>query len=74
MHVPLKNSHPFFLSILAHESRNDSVRLNTGLSGVESLSAQKYPGRSNWTWLPGAALAKLCSIQHPVNISTVNPG
>ena len=33
-------SHPFF-SIFAHVSTSDTVRLNTGFSGVESGSTQK---------------------------------
>src|SRR5690606_32447528 len=39
---------PDRFSILAQVSRSVTVRLNTGRSGVESLSTQKYPNRSNW--------------------------
>ena len=35
-------------SILAQVSFRASVRLNTGLPGVESGSTQKYARRSNW--------------------------
>ena len=36
-------------SILAQESRNDTVRLNTSAPGEESAeSTQKYPCLSNW--------------------------
>jgi hypothetical protein len=52
----------YFLCILAHESRSVIVRLNTGLSGVESGSTQKYPNRSNWYTVPGAAPFTLGSI------------
>ncbi len=37
-----------FFSIFAQVSFNATVRLKTGLLGVESGSAQKYPRRSNW--------------------------
>ena len=36
-----------FFSIFAQVSRRVVVRLNTGLPGEESGSAQKYPNRSN---------------------------
>ncbi len=42
-----KDDHFDFFSILPHVSRSATVRLNTGFSGVESLSVQKYPRRSN---------------------------
>ena len=35
-------------SILANVSLSVTVRLKTGLPGVESGSTQKYPRRSNW--------------------------
>ncbi len=37
-----------FFSIFAQVSFSATVRLKTGLLGVESGSAQKYPRRSNW--------------------------
>ena len=37
-----------FFSILAQVSFRATVRLKTGLAGVVSGSAQKYPRRSNW--------------------------
>ena len=40
--------HPAFFSIFAQVSLSATVRLNTGLPGAESGSAQKYPRRSNW--------------------------
>jgi len=37
-----------FFIIFAQASRKVTVRLKTGVSGVESGSAQKYPILSNW--------------------------
>ena len=49
-------------SIFAQLSFNVTVRLKTSFSGVESrLSTQKYPSRSNWYRLPGAAAFRLGS-------------
>lgn len=44
-----------YLLILAHESLRVTVRLNTGCPGLESVSAQKYPTRSNWNGCPMGA-------------------
>jgi hypothetical protein len=38
----------YLAAIFAQESRNVTVRLNTGRPGAESGSAMKYPVRSNW--------------------------
>lgn len=46
---------PVYLLILAHESLRVTVRLNTGWPGLESVSAQKYPTRSNWKGCPMGA-------------------
>ena len=53
-----------FLTLL-HESRNGTVRLNTGDPADESTgSKQKYPSLSNWYGVPDLALDKLGSRRH----------
>ena len=48
----------YFFSVFAQESRRVTVRLKTGVAGLESWrSAVKYPMRSNWTDCSGRAVA-----------------
>ena len=54
---------PIAFSIFPHVSRKVTVRLKTSLSGVESLSTQKYPTRSNWRFIEGQRSGRLPALQ-----------
>ena len=59
---------PCYLFSLAHVSFRLTVRLNTRLPGLLSLSTQKYPILWNWNFSSGSAVARDGSILHPVSM------